>query len=259
MNRAGFDQVAASYDEVATSRLGRILRARVHGRLEPHMRTGARVLDIGCGTGIDAAWMHERGATVTAIDASQEMVHATQARLGDGATVAVRDLNDATWATDLDGPFDLALSNFGVLNCVDDLPRFASDLAALLHPGATLIAVPMTRFAPWELAFAARARDTDTLRRRFRTGAVTSPEYPGVRTTYWTPRAFSRAFEPWFERRAVAALGALLPTYEHRDLIERRRRLGRMLATADRAVASLAGPSVGGDHIVVEMTRTARP
>jgi len=47
-------------------------------------------------------------------------------------------------------PFDGAISNFGALNCVKDLPCVAPALAEQLRPGATLALCYMGRFCLWE-------------------------------------------------------------------------------------------------------------
>lgn len=58
----GFDRLASSYDTAFAERpVARILRARTHERIAAQLTPGMRALDIGCGTGIDAAWMAGRG------------------------------------------------------------------------------------------------------------------------------------------------------------------------------------------------------
>ena len=105
MNASPFDPVAGTYDDVATSELGRVLRDRVHAALAPHVGSGVRMLDLGCGTGIDAAWAADRGAIVTAVDASDGMVEQARDRVGDRARVARLDLDDDDWSV-AGGPFE---------------------------------------------------------------------------------------------------------------------------------------------------------
>ena len=69
-------------------------------RLEP----GARVLELGCGTGRDAARIRERGFVVDATDAVPAMVRRANERFDLGARVmrfdelAAREKYDAVWA-----------------------------------------------------------------------------------------------------------------------------------------------------------------
>jgi SAM-dependent methyltransferase len=53
---------------------------------------GLRVLDAGCGPGLYARALIERGALVTAFDASASLVELARQRLGDDADVRVHDL-----------------------------------------------------------------------------------------------------------------------------------------------------------------------
>lgn len=53
---------------------------------------GMRVLDVGCAAGALSAELVRRGAIVTAVDASEQMVAAARTRLGANATVHLADL-----------------------------------------------------------------------------------------------------------------------------------------------------------------------
>src|SRR5690349_6618752 len=60
-----FDTVAARYDELWTeSPAGRAQRELVWRELDPRLHPGQRILDIGCGTGADAAHFTARGLDV---------------------------------------------------------------------------------------------------------------------------------------------------------------------------------------------------
>lgn len=49
------------------------------------LRPGERVLDAGCGTGRDVAWLRERGFDARGVDASPEMIAQSHARYRLGA------------------------------------------------------------------------------------------------------------------------------------------------------------------------------
>ena len=55
---------------------------------------GKRVLDAGCGHGRYSEWLIGQGATVTAIDASEKMVHLARLRLGEAIEIRQVDLSD---------------------------------------------------------------------------------------------------------------------------------------------------------------------
>jgi ubiquinone/menaquinone biosynthesis C-methylase UbiE len=73
--RSPFDAVADSYDQGFTfSKIGQAQRAAVWKELSRAFRSGDRVLEIGCGTGIDACFLAERGVSVVACDSSAAMI-----------------------------------------------------------------------------------------------------------------------------------------------------------------------------------------
>ncbi|MCJ1676083.1 class I SAM-dependent methyltransferase [Streptomyces sp. APSN-46.1] len=100
---------------------------------------GPRVLDVGCGTGRDAAWLHHRaGREVTGIDTSEAMLaHARSHHPGPGYRLAdMRDF-DLQAAVDAIVCLDSAL-----LYCHtnDDLTAFLARCRAHLTPGGLLVA-----------------------------------------------------------------------------------------------------------------------
>lgn len=99
---------------------------------------GLRLLDIGCGTGATLILWAEGGADVTGLDVSTPML-AVAARRTQGK-VALVEADAATWKSD--APFDLAVSQFGVMFFEDTEAAFAN-IAANIRPGGRLL------FACW--------------------------------------------------------------------------------------------------------------
>lgn len=231
-----FDLAAAGYDDVAESVLGRELRARVHELVLPLIKPGTRTLDIGAGTGLDAATYVAAGADLTAIEPSPNMAAAVRERLGGAGSVHVV----GALAAEIDDTFDLVTSNFGAVNCIADLSAFASRCRDWTLPGGHLVLVVMGRWVPWELLGGARHLDRDRLRRRF------VREQGEVR--YRSHRQVDGVLGPDFVALDVRGLGSVLPTYQQRSAVEHRPRLARALARGDRAIARATGRLGVGDH-----------
>ena len=104
---------------------------RVAGRVP----MGAKVLDVGCGTGrvTEALLGLVAGGRVLAIDASQEMVDLARERLGDRARVWRQDVLDLV----LDEPVDVVVST-ATLHWVPDHDVLWRRLAAALRGGGIL-------------------------------------------------------------------------------------------------------------------------
>src|SRR6266571_6874392 len=132
-----FDAIADTYDDTfSNSSIGRVQRRSVWMETDRIFRAGQRILEINCGTGIDALHLAGRGIEVLACDSSPRMVEvarrkALRAFLNVPPQFRVIGTEEIKILGDQEGgaAFDGVFSNFAGLNCVGDLPRVARDLA----------------------------------------------------------------------------------------------------------------------------------
>jgi len=81
--------------------------------LLPKDMTGMDAIELGCGTGYVAAWMARRGATVTAIDNSQQQLE-TARRLDAEHRLDITWIHgNAEQVPQPDGSYDFAVSEYG--------------------------------------------------------------------------------------------------------------------------------------------------
>ncbi|MEM7342544.1 MAG: class I SAM-dependent methyltransferase [Actinomycetota bacterium] len=261
-----FDVHAAGYDAVATSAVGKAARARVHAVVddvldavrhsEPVDHGPLRVLDLGCGTGIDAAHLAlTHHAEVVAIDASAAMVERAAQRVAaadveDLVEVHCADVGSAEWSRLVAGPVHLVLANFGVVNMVRDLGRLGRVLCDVVVPGTgRVVLVPMARWCPPELAQAAARANVGLGRRRLVSTA--DSDYANAPLRYLSGRQLVAALGPGWMAERVEAIGSVLPTMEQHRFVEDRPRLLAGMARLDAAVAGPAARLGVGDHHVV--------
>ncbi|HJV21638.1 MAG TPA: methyltransferase domain-containing protein [Holophagaceae bacterium] len=102
-------------------------------------RPGERVLDLACGTGNTALAARARGAEVTGLDLTPELLAVARDR------AAAAGWDDLAWvegdAEDLpfpEGSFDVLLSSCGIMFAPDPA-RVAAELARVARPGARLV------------------------------------------------------------------------------------------------------------------------
>lgn len=121
--------------------LGRLerLHADIAGRLDP----GARVLDVGCGTGTLAAILARRGAHVTGIDISPPMLRVAARRLQAedlAGRVVLRELGVAELDAFPDAAFDAVVSTLAFSELSDDEIAYAlAECRRILRPGGQLL------------------------------------------------------------------------------------------------------------------------
>ncbi|MEE8523805.1 MAG: class I SAM-dependent methyltransferase [Thermoanaerobaculia bacterium] len=252
--KSAFDALAADYDASFSSGvLGSRLRGAVWRRLDAVFATGDRVLDLGCGTGEDAVHLARRGVEVVAVDRSPEMVAAARAKIEDaglGSKIEVR--RAAIEALEVgEGSFDGVVSNFGALNCVDDLGTVAEAVASAVRPRGRAVLCVMGPLVPWEwLWFLLRGQPRSAFR-RLRRGGVS---WRGITVRYPSIRELRRAFADFRLDRA-AAVGALLPpSYAEAWAAAHPRLIGAFDRCERRLETCFPLPWLA-DHYLVELER----
>ncbi|MFN8621971.1 MAG: methyltransferase [Chloroflexota bacterium] len=262
---APFDAAAAGYDATFTdTALGRRLRAAAWVWLDRAFAPGDRVLELGCGTGVDAMHLAERGVGVVATDASDGMLEAaTRSSVVRGAndlvTVQPLDLariGDSGWAGALGGPFDGVFSGFGALNCVADRTRLLGALAGVLRPGARAVLVVMGPTCPGEMAWHLLHGEPRAALRRWRAGERAGvPGGGSIRV--WYPSAGRVAGEaaPWFREVRRGGIGVVLPPSGLSLAFERRQGLLRLAGPVERRIGGTRLGAAFADHWVLELER----
>lgn len=254
-----FDSVAADYDgALGNNALVQKMRAQVMQTIERTFPRGARLLDLGCGTGIDAAYLAERGYAITALDSSPAMVERSRERLqraGLNALAIHLGIHElACLDTDV---YDGAYSNFGALNCLPDLRAVSDALAAKLKPGGILIASVIGRYCPWELLFYTLRGDRRRARIRLASGMVAVPlNGQTVWTRYYSPNEFAREFADHFTPVSLRALALFAPPPYLVQVYEKFPRAFEWLARADRVLGDKPILRGAGDHFLMTLRRT---
>jgi ubiquinone/menaquinone biosynthesis C-methylase UbiE len=203
MSTAVFDKLASQYDQLWTrSPVGRLQREAVWRHIGPLFQPGQSALDLGCGTGEDALRLMQSGLRVHAIDASSAMVRIARSRGVDAETLPIENCGR------LHDTFDVVLSDFGALNCIEDIESLREPLARLVRPGGYLIVCVIGRFCLWETAWALLRRQPAKAFRRWRKSAMSSL---GIRVFYPSKRRLQASFHPRFRLANWRGIGLSVP------------------------------------------------
>jgi SAM-dependent methyltransferase len=261
--QVAFDSVAADYDGPSgNNALIQRLRAQTMAAVTQRLPAGSRLLDLGCGTGLDAAYLAQRGYQVTATDWSPEMVRRTQQRAalaGLEQRLEARHLGIQEISQLPAGAFDAAYSDLGPLNCVPDLDAAARSLAQVIRPGGYLVASVIGRTCPWELALFALKGNLARARLRFAPGPVPVPlNGHTVWTRYLSPREFGVTFQQaGFKRVDQRGLSLFVPPPYMDAFAARHTRLIAALARTEQGLGGWPMLRGWGDHFLIVMERHA--
>jgi ubiquinone/menaquinone biosynthesis C-methylase UbiE len=259
---APFDAIAERYDESFTaSKIGRAQRASVWDKLGGVFRSGDRLVEIGCGTGVDACFLAERGVDVIACDSSPQMVAVATRRVAEkerpGSIYPRLLAAEHIHALRHDGSFDGAFSNFGALNCVQDLRPFARDLAAVLNPGATALLCWMGPCCAWEIVWYLATGKPGKAFRRFHRDGVSAQLAGGahLRVRYPSVRELVRTFAPEFRLKSLKGIGIAVPPSYIESWANRLPRLFDFSVRADSLLGHCPGIRALADHVLLEFRR----
>ena len=97
---------------------------------------GAALVDLACGTGSAALAAAARGAVVTGVDLTPELVAIAESKARSAGLDVTWVVADATETTLPDAAFDTAVSNMGVIFVEPE--RQVEEIRRLLKPGGTL-------------------------------------------------------------------------------------------------------------------------
>jgi SAM-dependent methyltransferase len=259
--RDAFDSVAADYDGPrGNNDVIQDMRGEMWRWLDATFAPGSRLIDLGCGTGLDAIRMAQLGYHVTATDWSPQMVQRTELRAR-REQLADRVQSIAVGAHELhrldgDGSFDGAYSNLGPLNCVPDLTDVSRECARLLKPGGALVFTVIGRFCPWEIAHYLRRRRWARATVRFARNVVpVGMNNHTIWTRYYGPREFYRAFEQHFTLDHYRGLCVFAPPPYLTWVRDKRPGWYQRLWRLDRRVCGWPVIRGMGDHFLLVMKK----
>jgi len=252
-----FDNIAGIFDEEFENEITRSLRQKLYSAIGSLVPPGSSILDINCGTGIDAIALSRKGYSVAGVDLSPRMIERAQRKSSEhGLPVrfmvsSFECLDKIAWE-----PFDLVLSNFGGLNCAGRLDKVAEQTAAVIKPGGFLIGVVMPPVCLWEILDGSRRFHFRTAFRRLRKNVLaTGFRGKTFSVHYHSPGRFTKAFKRWFEVREIRGLNILSPPPHAAVLARRYPAISSILESIDERIAYLPACRSIGDHFMATLKR----
>lgn len=263
---AEFDNVADDYDHhILGNRMNRLLRDRSLAQLRTEFAPCHRLLEVGCGSGIETLTMLRDGHEVVAVDVSDRMLEVvrTKAR-ADGLaerlqTVQGRARDLLVLGLGTNGPFDAAYSTYGAMNCEPDLAPVARGFAELLPAGAPLMLGVYNRWCLFELlGYGVSLRPGRALGRRRNPVLVGASRFC-IDVFAYSPQDLVAWFGESFERTRLEGVPVVLPPSDLTLYAERFSRRFDRLASLDARIGSHFPWNSLGDHFLATYRRRPSP
>jgi ubiquinone/menaquinone biosynthesis C-methylase UbiE len=256
-----FDGISERFDHDLENDITRRIRERIYENIESLVEPGSSILDINCGTGIDAINLDRRGFRVTGIDLSPKMIKQAHGKVVRDERLDVRFLTGSFDRVSeiVEGPFDLALSNFGGLNCSDQLSDVAKELSRVILPSGFFVGIVMPRFSLWEsISYAMRGEWNESLRRSRKETQATGFRGKTFLVHYHAPSSFMRAFEPWFVMKRLVGISVFSPTPQSTSFVRAHPHLAHRLDKVDKLLGGFPVIRSIGDHYMIVLQRKPR-
>lgn len=250
-----FTKQSEIYDEYESSNIVlHWMRQQVYQVALKYLKAGDKILELNSGTGTDAIFFAKNGFDVVATDLSDGMIEKIRNKiLNAGLSDKIR-VTQCSF-TDLQKlyseKFDFIFSNFGGLNCIDDLSKVTKHFPEFLNKGGRIMAVIMPSFCPWEVAQIFRGKIKFAFRRFNKSGAESNVEGVQFKTFYFTARDFKESLNNNFRIIHKQGLAVFTPIPQMEKFQERFPRLLKFLNRIDEKVSRHFPFNLIGDHLIL--------
>jgi ubiquinone/menaquinone biosynthesis C-methylase UbiE len=244
VNRA-FSKQSSHYDqEDQSNRVLQDMRSQVYDHVNKFIKPNSFILELNAGTGIDAFHFASEGHRVHATDLSDGMVAEIQKKISQydlQSKLSCQQLSYDNINNTSAKDFDYVFSNFGGLNCIQDLSQVTRHLPLLLKPRAYVTWVIMPPVCAWELFGLVKGHGKKALRRFHKNGIRSHLEGEYFTTYYHSLNDIRSAFGSSFKLVACEGLATLSPQPHRVDFPVKYPSLYNNLRKMDAAVRSSSG------------------
>lgn len=256
VNRA-FSKQASHYDEDdAVNPILTDWRQQVYDHADRFLKPQSLILELNAGTGIDATYFARTGHRVHAIDIADGMVEQLQKKVNlYPSQLTCQQLSFEELNKLFIQPVDFIFSNFGGLNCTNDLRKVTQYAPSLLKPGGYLTWVIMPPVSPWEMLWFFKGYGTKAFRRLNKKGNRAHLEGEYFQTYYHSVSDIKKALGPRFQLRACEGLGILSPPPASLQFVAQHPRLYRVMRSADKLIRNVFPFNRCADHVILTFQR----
>lgn len=234
------------------------MRNRIRNEVNAHINPCSQILELNCGTGIDSIYFAKNGHKILATDNAPGMLRAlnekvTKHQLQDSIETFRCSFNNLE---NIQGKqFDYIFSNFGGLNCTDNLEKILIDIQRLLKPGGYFSLVIMPKICPWEILMLFRGYFKTAFRRILKNGSSAHLEGKYFQCYYYNPSYITKRLKHDFELVTIKGLSISVPPPYIEHFIERHPKLFKILEKIENQICQVRPFCNWGDHYIITMQK----
>lgn len=253
-----FSKQSSVFDDLyKQNKLSEYLRLQFRTEILSHLKPQSKILELNCGTGMDAVFFAEKGHQVLATDNAPGMLAQLDQKISEknlGGQIQTLRCSFHDIHSLKDKKFDHIISNFGGLNCTDRLDNVLEQFSALLNPGGKVTLMIMPTVCPWELVMLFKG-DFKTAFRRFRKNTPAHIEGVNFLCYYYNPSYVKKVLKKEFRTLSLKGVFITVPPEFYQNFVERYPRLFAVLSKIDSAISRFFPFTYSCDHYLITLEK----
>lgn len=229
----GFSKIYEHYEKLNNeSIIDQTMRQQVYAHIERFLQPNQSILELNSGSGIDAVYFAKKGFNVIATDiadGSEKYI---------GSKIERFNLDKLSFKKssflNLDElksqHFDYVFSNFGGLNCTNELEKVVESLNLILKKDAIITFVIMGKYYPWDWIYILKGKFKRAFIRFQKNGAFANVEGEVVITNYHTSKKIKSLFKKNFDYLDSENLGLFYPSVNHTSITKYKNLIKKLIA-----------------------------
>jgi ubiquinone/menaquinone biosynthesis C-methylase UbiE len=239
------------------NKISRYLRGLFRKEVLSQLKPQSEILELNCGTGLDAVFFAQHGHRVLANDNAKGMLEQLQKKIEANSLEKqietlhcsfhdVRSIKNRT--------FDHIISNFGGLNCTEHLDDVLKQFSPLLKPGGKVTLMIMPRICPWEIAWAFKGNFKLAFR-RLKKKALARVEGVGFYCYYYGPSYVKRTLKNEFKTISLKGVCVTVPPEFMHQFAERKPERFERLKAIEEKISETYPFTHCCDHFLITLQK----
>jgi ubiquinone/menaquinone biosynthesis C-methylase UbiE len=219
-----------------------------------HLRKDDKILELNAGTGLDAVYFAGKGYKIHCTDISEGMLKKLADKVNNlnlNGLVSYQLLSFNELENLDKTQFDYIFSNFGGLNCTDDLSNVFKHFGKILKPRGIVTLVIIPPVCPWEIALLFKGNFKTALRRFKRGGISANVEGVKFQTYYHSLHKTVNALGGDFRVIETQGLASISPPPYMINFPRRFPRVYKSLTQIDEMLSHLFPFDSWADHFIL--------
>ena len=232
------------------------MRRQIHNHCLQFFKKGDDILELNCGTGIDAVFFAKHGIKVHATDISENMLNELEKKIYSENLSSLITFSKCSFAelnTLPEKKYNHIFSDFGGLNCADNLKAIFKQFDNLLHPRGTVTLVMMPPVCPWEILTVLKGNFKLAFRRFNKNGTESHIEGVYFKTYYYSPKQVIKSFSEKYKMVSLKGICSLSPSPYKEKFPKKFPKLYKMLVRADEKLGGFFPFKRWADHFIITL------